>query len=199
MTPGVRTANLMGLIDFFSRRARAEQNDRKDAPRCDHYSFSHIVLRDHAFQNPVSVVTELASASSHTSISDLWDAVEDICREHGEPVTLDPDDILIHKLAVETWPCALVEMPAAARKTEAFFVALVLTIDLNNPEAAVPPCPLRYLTLEFSETNSIDEVQTILGEWNQDGTHTSLGPGPEPNAESFILCIRKHLTSRKLT
>lgn len=188
----------MGLFDFFSRRTRPDDNNREDTPRCDHYSFAHVVLRDEAFLNPVQCVTELASSESLTRISALWETVEHICSEHGEPVTLEPEDILIHKVPVGAWPCALVEMPAAARKTEAFFVALVLRIDLNDPEGGFETEPLRFLTLEFSATNSIDEVQTVIGEWNRDGSHVSLGPGPEPHLAAFVTCVEKIMTSRKL-
>ena len=188
----------MGLLDFFSRRTRPEDSDQGDAPRCDHYSFAHVALRDAAFQNPVQTVTELASAESPGRIAILWDTVEQLCEDHGEPVTLNPEDILIHTVPIDARPCVLIEMPAAARKTEAFFVALVLRIDLNNPDAGFDVEPLRYLTLEFSETNSIDEVQTVIGEWNRDGTHNSLGSGPEPDIAAFVTSIEKILTSRKL-
>jgi hypothetical protein len=188
----------MGFLDFFSRRPRSNAGHRKDAPRCDHYSFAHTVLRDAAFQNPVQTVTELASSEAENRVAVLWEIVEQICEEHGEPVTLEPEDILIHKVPIGTSPCALVEMPAAARKTEAFFIALVLRIDLNNPDAGFEIEPLRYLTLEFSATNSIDEVQTVIGEWNRDGTHHSLGPGPEPDIAAFATSVEKILTCRKL-
>ena len=156
------------------------------------------MLRDAAFQNPVQIVTELASSEAQTRIAALWETVEHICEEHGEAVTLAPEDILIHKVPIGACPCALVEMPAAARKTEAFFVALVLRIDLINPDAGFDIEPLRYLTLEFSATNSIDEVRTVIGEWHRDGTHHSLGSGPEPDIAAFAASIAKILTSRKL-
>ncbi len=188
----------MGLLDFFTRRTRSKGGHREDAPRCDHYSFAHVVLRDAAFQNPVQIVAELASAEAPTRIALLWETVEQICDEHGEPVTLEPEDILIHTVPINAHPCVLIEMPAAARKTEAFFVALVLRIDLNNREAGFDIDPLRYLTLEFSATNSIDEVQTVIGEWNRDATHHSLGAGPEPEVAAFVASIEKILASRKL-
>ncbi|MBI1314609.1 hypothetical protein GC176_25230 [bacterium] len=188
----------MGLLDFFSRRTRLDSGDRQDAPRCDHYSFAHVVLRDDAFQNPVQCVAELASSNSLTRVSDLWETVEQICEEHGEPVTLDPEDILIHKVPIGSWPCALIEMPAAARKTEAFFVALVLKVDLSNDDARFETEPLRYLTLEFSDTNSIDEIKTVIGEWGRHGTHTSLGPGPAPTITAFAERVEQIVTGRRL-
>jgi hypothetical protein len=188
----------MGFLDFLTRRTRSKGGSREDAPRCDHYSFAHVVLRDAAFQNPVQIVSELASAESATRIAALWGAVEQTCKEHKEPVTLSPDDILTHTVPIDARPCVLVEMPAAARKTEAFFVAVVLRIDLNNREAGFDIEPLRYLTLEFSATNSIDEVQTVIGEWHRDGTHHSLGPGPEPDIAAFVASVEKILAGRKL-
>ena len=188
----------MGLFDFFSRRKRPNNGDREDQPRCDHYSFAHVVLRDAAFQNPVQFVTELASADPRERIASLWKSVEQICEQHNEPVSLEPEDILIHKVPIGPWPCALVELPAAARKTEAFFVALVLKVDLSREERRFEPEPLRFLTLEFADTNAIDEVQTVLGEWNRDGSHELLGPGPEPDLEGFVTAIEKLLTSQRL-
>ncbi|MHC4875536.1 MAG: hypothetical protein ACYTGL_03490 [Planctomycetota bacterium] len=188
----------MGLFDFFSRRSRADAAPEGDSPRCDHYSFAHVVLRDDAFDNPVQCVTQLASADSMSYIANLWESVKHISEEHGEPVTLEPEDILVHQVAVGSWPCALIEMPAAAHKTEAFFVALVLKVDLADRDRGFEAEPLSLFTLEFSETNSIDEIQTVIGEWSRDGTHASLGPGPEPEPEAFVSSIEQIMTGRRL-
>ncbi len=188
----------MGLFDFFSRRSRSDGKPEGDSPRCDHYSFAHLVLRDDAFDNPVQCVTQLASSDSLAHIANLWETVEQICEEHGEPVTLEPEDILVHQVAVGSWPCALIEMPAAAHKTEAFFVALVLKVDLNDRDRGFEAEPLRLFTLEFSETNSIDEIQTVIGEWNRDGTHSSLGPGPDPELEAFVASIGQIMAGRRI-
>jgi hypothetical protein len=79
-------------------------------------------------------------------------------------------------------------MPAPHFATEAFFVALILTVDITDQSQNMTSGSVRYLTLENGEPNE-EEVQTVVGEWSADGRHTTLGPGPYPDLSDFVARI----------
>lgn len=177
----------MGLFDFFSRGSASKSPAGFD-PRCDHYSFAHVVLRNAAFDNPTQCVTSLASTNGKQYLSDVWDNVVDICKQHNQPVELTLDDILIHKLRVGPFPCTILEMPAPRFATEAFFVALILTVDITDQSQNMSNGSIRYLTLENGEPNE-EEVDTVIGEWSEDGQHNKLGDGTYPELGEFVAKI----------
>jgi hypothetical protein len=177
----------MGLFDFFSRGSGSKSPAGFD-PRCDHYSFAHVVLRNAAFDNPTQCVTSLASTNGKQYLSEVWDKVVDICKEHNQPVELTLDDILIHKLRVGPFPCTILEMPAPQFATEAFFVALILTVDITDQSQHMSNGSVRYLTLENGEPNE-EEVDTVIGEWSADGQHNILGDGTYPELGEFVAKI----------
>jgi len=177
----------MGLFDLFSRRAN-DSSDLSSEPRCDHYFFAHVVLRKAVFTNPVHCVTSLASSDCRQYLSELWDEVIAECERHRQGASLRLDDILIHKLRVGAFPCTLVEMPSPQYSTEAFFVAIILTVDITDQSQAMSVDSVRFLTLENGEPHE-EEVHTVLGEWSSDGKHTTLGVGPYPELSEFVTSI----------
>tara|TARA_R110002072_G_scaffold302710_2_gene487656 strand:- start:181335 stop:181913 length:579 start_codon:yes stop_codon:yes gene_type:complete len=177
----------MGLFDFFSRGSGGKSQSGVD-PRCDHYSFAHVVLRKAAFENPTKCVTSLASPSGKEYLSELWNQVLETCKQHNQPIELTLDDILIHKLRVGPFPCTILEMPAPHFATEAFFVALVLTVDITDQSQNMSDGSVRFFTLENGEPNE-EEVQTVIGEWTADGKHSNLGPGTYPELSEFVTKI----------
>lgn len=177
----------MGLFDFFSKGTGGKSQSETD-PRCDHYSFSHVVLRKAAFANPTKCVTSLASPDGKQYLSELWTEVAETCKQHNQPIELTLDDILIHKLRVGPFPCTILEMPAPHFATEAFFVALVLTVDITDQSQNMTNGSVRFFTLENGEPNE-EEVQTVIGEWTADGSHSNLGPGPYPELGEFVTAI----------
>ena len=189
--------SLMGLFDFFSRGS----NSRSPAgtePRCDHYSFAHVVLRKAAFENPTLCVTSLASPDGRQYLAELWDNVVTTCREHEQPVEITLDDILIHKLRVGTFPCTLLELPSPRYSTEVFFVAIILTVDMTADTQNISGNSVRYLTLENSEPHD-EEVHTVLGEWSAEGIHYILGTGPYPELSEFVAAITELFDQRNFT
>lgn len=177
----------MGLFDFFSRGSGSKSQSRTE-PRCDHYSFAHVVLRNAAFDNPTQCVTSLASTDGKQYLSEIWDNVVDTCKKHNQPIELTLDDILIHKLRIGPFPCTILEMPAPHFATEAFFVALILTVDITDQSQNMSSGSVRYLTLENGEPNE-EIVQTVIGEWTAKGSHNNLGPGPYPDLGEFVTKI----------
>lgn len=177
----------MGLFDFFSRGA-GSSNSSGTEPRCDHYSFAHRILREAAFRNPTECVTSLASPDGRQYLQQLWYEVDTACREYDQPVEISLDDILIHKLRLGAFPCTVVEMPAPQFSTEAFFVAIVLTVDMTATSQSLTEKSIRYLTLENGEPDE-EKVETILGEWLPGGRHVSLGAGPYPELSGFVATV----------
>lgn len=184
----------MGLFNLFSR-AKSHASDQ--SARCDHYSFAHVVLRDAAFEDPTQIVTTLASAKSQELLGDLWDGVLALCREHSQTSTIATNDILIHKIRVGTFPCAVVEMPTPQHATEAFFVALVLAVHLAGDDWEFEPEPLRYFTLEYSEAEH-REIKTVLGEWKTRSTYVNHGPGPAPTIDDFVARVSELAIIRRI-
>ncbi|MFT5322493.1 MAG: hypothetical protein ACI8P0_000328 [Planctomycetaceae bacterium] len=186
----------MGLFDFFSRGASGKGQSGTD-PRCDHYSFAHVVLRKAAFENPTKCVTSLASPDGKAYLSELWNEVVETCKQHNQPIELTLDDILIHKLRVGPFPCTILEMPAPHFATEAFFVGLILTVDITDQSQNMSDGSVRFFTLENGEPTE-EEVQTVIGEWSADGRHTTLGPGPYPDLSDFVARITDVVTQPSL-
>lgn len=177
----------MGLFDFFSKGSGGKSQSGS-APRCDHYSFAHVVLRKAAFENSTKCVTSLAANDGKEYLSELWNEVLEICKQHNQPVELTLDDVLIHKLRVGPFPCTILEMPAPHFATEAFFVALILTVDITDQSQNMTNGSVRFLTLENGEPTE-EEVQTVIGEWTTDGSHNNLGPGSYPELSEFVTKI----------
>jgi len=177
----------MGLFDFFSRGSGGKSPSETE-PRCDHYSFAHVVLRKAAFENPTKCVTSLASPDGKEYLSELWNEVLETCKQHNQPIELTLDDILIHKLRVGPFPCTILEMPAPHFATEAFFVGLILTVDITDQSQNMSNGSVRFLTLENGEPTE-EEVQTVIGEWTADGSHSNLGSGSYPELSEFVAKI----------
>lgn len=175
----------MGLLDFITRRSKPSgPRSGQTAARCDHYTFSHVVLRDAVFENPPQVVAQLA-AGSGDFVATLWEQVLSICQHFQQRATVNPDDILIHKIPIGTFPCTLIEMPTPQFETEAFFIALVLTLDMADQAWKDGGRVVRFLTLEFA-TGDERELQTVMGEWTSPERYISHGPGPYPSVDQFV-------------
>lgn len=190
----------MGLLDFFSRRGRQENSPGNEA-RNDHYTFPHTVLREAAFGDPTECVTTLASADAADYVAKLFEEVVQACQEFDFPVTMTPDDLLIHKLRIGPFPCTLIEMPTPKFPTEVFFVALILTVDVTSREQQDPETSLRFITLEHGEIvdQQRDEIPTVLGEWMADESYVSHGAGPTPTIDEFVRRINELVASKRLT
>ncbi len=187
----------MGLFNLFSRQPKPAAAGPGDAPRCDHYSFTHVVLRDAAFANPTQCITTLASADSASYVAGLWQQVVATCKQHQQPAEIKPDDILIHKIRVGAFPCALIEMPTPQQSTEAFFVALVLAIDLSKADWKFEASPLRFITLEHA-CGDETQLKTVLGEWVSPERYISHGPGPYPGVDEFAKRVTEIVVPRRM-
>lgn len=189
----------MGLLDIFGRRPKPsdQRSGTSPAARCDHYTFAHVVLRDAVFDNPTQAVSQLGSSASGDFLALLWEQVISICQHFQQPVTVNADDILIHKIPVGTFPCALIEMPTPQYETEAFFIALVLTLDMSDQSWKDGTRVIRFLTLEFERGNE-RELRTVIGEWSSRERYISHGPGTYPSVDQFIAKVTELVVPKSI-
>lgn len=187
----------MGLFDFLSRKK--EQSDVGATPidpRCDHYSFTHLVLRQAAFDDPMRCVSTLGSPGCDDYLVQLWDEVEKTCEHYKQPVELSPSDIMVHRLRIGDHPCALVEMPTPAAPGEAFYVALVVNLNVSDRSRGFADRPLRYITLEETGRGG-GALTTVLAEWTGPDSKIQHGPGPDPSIDEFMARVTELITERR--
>lgn len=188
----------MGLFDFFRQQpARSPNSDDVEAdlddPRCHHYMFAHAALRMAAFENPLAFLGTLASPDANEFLASLMASVSDHCRERQAQADFRVEDLIVHKVRVGSFPCAVVEMPRPRAITEAFFAAGVVLADLS---AGAPPSDvgLRYFTLE--KGMHIDGAsRTVFCEWTSSGSHLNFGEGPGPALGPFLEAVRELLAT----
>src|SRR5579885_790015 len=154
-------------------------------PRCPHYTFAHVALRSVAFRHPAGCLGVLASPDAHAFLADLLRSVDEHCREMGRPGQLAVDDLNVHRGRCGDYPCAVVEMPRPRGITEAFFVALVLLVDMSADEPDFDHAALRYFTLEKGAMLG-GPPRTVLCEWTADGSHVNYGDGPPAELGAFV-------------
>ena len=185
----------MGFFDFLRPKpARSLSRDRVeddlDEPRCAHYTLAHVALREFALRRPLDFIEILATPEARRLLSYLLERVSDSCEGSGSGPDFDVDDLKVHTARVGDYPCAIVEMPRPRAMAEAYFVAAVLNIKLDEESPGPADPTLRYFTLE--KGLSLDgSHRTVLCEWTADGTHSNYGDGPPPQLESFVPALEK--------
>jgi len=176
--------------DELADRLHTEQ------PRCRHYMFAHVALRQMAFEYPVEVIAALGSGKSSELIDDLWNSVDQACTEQGDndQPPVNPADIKVHRMRIGEFPTAVVEMPKPIGTTEAYFTAIVLCVDPKQAGHAKDDMKVRYFTLEKGAILDTDDFdRTVLCEWTADGSHINSGGGAIPELSSFIEAITAQL------
>ena len=181
---GVRRNNLI----------RAQLSGGALSPRAQHYHFAHGALRALAFEDPERLVVALAAPEAEAFLREVWGAVGKDLADAGEEVEeVSPDGLEAIPARVAGRPAGLVRMPAPEATTEAFFAAVVLNHELDEPAKAAPEPEVYYFTLErgFTLDNS---PRTIFCQWDAEG-HKNFGDGPPADARKFLDHIVKHLSS----
>lgn len=162
-------------------------------PRCRHYVFAHVALRQVAFEYPVEIIAALGSEKADALIDDLWQSVEQACSDQGpdDRAPVDRQAIRIHRVRVGVYPTAIVEMPTPIATTEAYFAAVVLCVDPEATGLSKEDIEVRYFTLEFgAKLAPGDEDRTVLCEWTEDGSHANMGDGPIADVSLFAKAIK---------
>ncbi|HZN67234.1 MAG TPA: hypothetical protein VFB66_18240 [Tepidisphaeraceae bacterium] len=196
----------MGLFDFFKRGGGKTGGAGRgkvqfDEPRDQHYVFAHIALRQIAFKNPVGVVGVLHSPDGMKFLTGLWEEVGQHCREadekhqHGSGGMIDGSTLGVRPARVGNFPSAIVSLPQPLGPTEAYFIALVLHVDLGTlqGDGPMPENPeLSYYTLEHG-VGLRGESRTVLCAWNAEEAHLNFGDGPPAEFEAFVEAVRRQI------
>jgi hypothetical protein len=173
---------------------RAQLNSASLSPRPQHYTFAHAALRALAFEDPERLVIALAAPEAERFLEEIWRAVgKDVAASGEEVAEVPPDGIEAIPARVAGRPAALVRMPPPEATTEAFFAAIVLNHELDEPAKPAPAPEVFYFTLErgFTLDNS---PRTIFCQWDAEG-HKNFGDGPPADPRKFLDHIVKHLSS----
>lgn len=162
-------------------------------PRCHHYTFAHIALRQLAFQDPINCLGALASPNATEILCALWSSVDQHCQEQGESSTINPREMVIHSDRINGFPCAILEMPEPWFVSGAWYVALVVLLRSDEELLAASAKDLRYFTLEKGAMLDGSE-RTVFCAWTEEGSHLNFGDGPPPDLDSFLSHLEDHLT-----
>lgn len=175
---------------FLLREETIMTTDKiKDNPRRQHYHFAHVYLRDRAFGNAKLLIDELSKDDSAEFLKIRW-----ILTGFNSK---DAEDDFITNEGLEAFPFkvgndfygVLVQLPKPERIAEAYFAAIILSVDADTSTAC------RFYTLEFSKRDD-GSHNTVLGEWVGKGTHFNLGPGPAPEQQAFIDAIKEKMSKQ---
>ena len=176
----------MGLFDFLKRKPPAPPE--VDGPSL-HYAFAHYALRQLALSDPLRFLAIAASPDAQRFIDSV---IQDVAEQCGYKPSFDAASVRIHPTRVNTFPCAVIELPKPKEIAEAFMVALVVQIDTSSEQ---PPdaneIRARYFTLEKGYSLS-NEPRTVLAEWDTEG-HSNYGDGPDPTVKSFVTALAGHV------
>lgn len=176
----------MGLFDFLKPKAAPLTED--DGPSPD-YAFAHYALRQVALSDPLQFLAIAASPDAERFMAAVFQEVSERC---GRKASFDAASIKIHPRRVNTFPCAVVELPEPKEMAEAFMVALVVPIDTSQKHpAGVETIKGRYFTLEKGFTSS-NEPRTVLAEWDSKG-HSNYGDGRLANVDAFVTALTAHV------
>ena len=179
----------MGLFDFFRRRKKRKRGHdvmgSDQTPRLSHYIFAHVALRQFAFNSPYMCVGALGSAEAKRFLGELLEAVEEYCRDEGDVLELEVDQIKPHSRRAGKLACLVIQMPPPRAATEAHLVAIVLKPSSGETAANLPEVQVRYFTLEEGVAQQSGS-RTVLCEWTPEGEHLNYGEGPPPDIDKFL-------------
>lgn len=151
--------------------------ERRDAPRAQHYAFAHVYLRDKAFANPVITVNELSREKGNQYLKILWVTVGHRTKEPNDKL-IEADGLECHPFEIgDSHHGVIVRFPEPMGPAEAYFVAIVIPNFAESGDESAA----RYITLERSAGRP-DE--TTLAEWRE-SSHFNYGSGPPPDVGAF--------------
>lgn len=165
------------------------------SPRNQHYYFAHVALRALAGEDPERLITALAAPESENFLIDLWNAVgKDVAQGGDEPQpAVIPAGLEAVPARVAGRSAALVVLPPPRAATEAYFVAIVLNHELDEPAKPSPEPEFYYFTLERGIASD-GSPRTIFCQW-EDSVHKNFGDGPPADARAFLDYIAHHFAA----
>ena len=162
----------MGLFDAFKGK-RAQTSDDGPSP---HYALAHHALRQLALENPLVFLAVLASPDAKEFLAKV---LADVCEACDRQPTFSADEIKIHSIKVQEYPCVVLEFPEPRECAEAHMVALVLPANeqqLRSKDSK--SLSGRYFTLEKGFSLEGHAPRTVLAEWTEQ-SHENYGDGPK--------------------
>ncbi len=121
----------------------------------------------------------------------IWDEVRKNCDKDGKP-TFAISDVGFTGTRVNECPAIIVRMPPPAKITEAYFVGIVLRIDVPAASASEAP-RIEYVTLEKGQRDGAE--CTYLCAWKHDGGRVNYGKGPPATEADFLKALETLLKS----
>jgi hypothetical protein len=173
---------------------RSLLTDGSLSPRGQHYYFAHAALKALAFEDPERLVIALAAPGADQFLVEMWHAVgKDAIAQTGDAKdgNLPADGLESIPARVAGRPTALVRLPTPVASTEAYFVAIVLNHELEEPKKPDPEPQVYYFTLEkgFALDGS---TRTVFAQWDET-SHRNFGDGPAPQPRALLDFIANHL------
>ena len=184
---GKNLAIFENLSHFLKRQKMSSEEEVGPSPD---YVFAHYALRQAALHDPLRFLTILAMPQAEQFIASVMKNVAEQC---GRPTTFNAADIQIHRVRINGFPSAIIQLPEPKEMAEAFMVALVLPMDKSgNPPPGHESLQGRYFTLEKGFSFS-GEPQTVLAEWTAKGARANYGNGPLATVAEFINALGVHV------
>jgi hypothetical protein len=189
------------LIRVWMRRRNVQTGELRKhftdgslSPRGQHYYFAHIALRALAAEDPERLITALASPDAEAFLLDLWNAVSKDASQPGEEdIAVSPEGLEAIPARVAGRSAALVILPPPRAATEAYFVAILLNHELDEPAKPAPEPEFYYFTLEKGVALDAS-TRTIFCQW-EDACHKNYGDGPPADGRAFLDHIAHHLAA----
>jgi hypothetical protein len=170
----------LALVVLVSDFARAESPPpARVSDRQHHYVFAHRVMPRLFYRDADRLMTAMAERRAEL-LRAMW---VDLGEQFFSTAQVAADGIDVFVPAPAPGPRVVVLVfPRPVAPAEAFFAALV----------EMPGGGLSYFTLEKPFDPLGEGVpETMLGGWDQEGTHLNFGPGPKPIPEDFVAAVRR--------
>lgn len=183
----------MGQLDSYSTPKANSKH---------HYAFAHYALPHatfDAFENPAWIFDVLGS-EDRTKLFDILLNECDTNIKGANQRDFTGADIEFVGALIEDRPCAILRMPPTTTPGEAYFIAIVGRLPLDQlasrHDSGPEETPIDYYTLERSIENTPDRP-SVFCSWTSDGTHHNYGSGPKPTLEHFYVFLTDYVKTRK--
>jgi len=156
-----------------------------------HYALAHVVLREtlHAF--PDLLLSLGSSEGRERVLGNVWQLVCEIC-DRGGKTTFTMEDVQVIPTRVNDFPLVLIILPPPQTTSEAFMVAAVLEVPLEELSQRQENPRLRYFTLELGFGADL-QGRPVLCEWDSLGSHINYGYGPSLSPQAFVEALQRFL------
>ena len=163
-----------------------------------HYRFAHQALRKVAFAEPVRIFDILASTSRAGFFDELLCELDAAIQDDGHR-NFTGSDIRFSDHAVDGRPCAVLRMPPTRNPTEAYFIAIVSRLPLDQLSSRLhdntSETLIDYYTLE-RPAQVARKWQSVFCAWTGNGRHLNFGAGPRPWIRRFVPFLTRYIRCR---